>query len=108
MQQVQDLSQSNVGSLNNVRREASRHFRNKKEEYLKAKIEGLEINSEIKNIRYLYKGISDFKKGYQTITNIVKDEKDDLVADSYSILARWRDHFSQVLDINGVNDIRHT
>jgi len=37
MQWIQDPSQSN--SLNNVRRDASRHFRNKKKAYLKAKIE---------------------------------------------------------------------
>jgi hypothetical protein len=30
----QDPKQSNVDNLNNVRREASRHFRNKKKEYL--------------------------------------------------------------------------
>jgi len=42
-------------------------------------------------------GISDFKKGYQPITNIVKDKKGDLVADSHSILARWRNYFSQLL-----------
>jgi len=36
MQWVQDPSQSNLDNLNNVRREASRHFRNKKKEYLKA------------------------------------------------------------------------
>jgi hypothetical protein len=35
-QWVQDPSQSNLHNLNNVRREASRHFRNKKKEYLKA------------------------------------------------------------------------
>jgi len=38
MQWVQDTSQINVDNLNNVRREASRHFRNKKNAYLKAKI----------------------------------------------------------------------
>ena len=48
MQWVQDPSQSIVDSLNNVRREASRHFRNKKKAYLKAKIEELETNSKIK------------------------------------------------------------
>ena len=48
MQWVQDPSQSSVGNLNNIRREASRHFRNKKKAYLKAKIEELETNSEIK------------------------------------------------------------
>jgi len=75
---------------------------------LKAKIEELETNNKIKNIRYLYRGISDFKKSYQPRTNVVKDEKGDLVADSHSILVRWRNHFSQVLNIHGVNDIRHT
>jgi hypothetical protein len=45
MQWIQDLNQSNVGNLNNVRCEASRHFSNKKKEYLKAKIKELETNS---------------------------------------------------------------
>ena len=47
--------------------------------YLRAKIEGLESNSKIKNIRHLYRGIRDFKKCYQPRSNVVKDEKDDLV-----------------------------
>jgi hypothetical protein len=36
-QGLEDPNQNNV-DFNNVRREASRHFRNKKKEYLKAKI----------------------------------------------------------------------
>ena len=84
LQCVQDPSQRNVDNLNNVRREASRHFRNKKA-YLKVKIEDLETNSKIKNIRDLYRGISDFKKGYQPRTNTVKDETGDLVTGSYRI-----------------------
>jgi hypothetical protein len=60
--------------MNNVRRDARRHFRNKKKAYLKAKIEELGTNSKIKNIRHLCRGISDLKKGYQSRTNRVKDE----------------------------------
>jgi len=60
MQRLQDPSQSIVGNLNNVRRAASRHFRNKKREYLEAKIEELETSSKIENIRDFYGGISDF------------------------------------------------
>ena len=37
MQWVQNPSQRNADDLNHVRGEASRHFRNKKKEYLKAK-----------------------------------------------------------------------
>ena len=91
---VQDPSQSNVDNLNNIRREASRRIRNNKKAYLKAEIGQLETNSKIKSIRDLCGGISDFKKGYQPRTNIVKDETGDLVTGSYSILVRWRDYFS--------------
>jgi len=36
------------------------------------------------------------------------DEKGDLVADRHSILVRWRNHFSQLLTVHGVNDGGHT
>jgi len=88
MQWIQDPSQNNVDNLYNVRCEISRHFRNKKKAYLRAKVEELETNSNIKNIRDLYRGSNDFKVGYQPRCNIVKDEKGDLVADSHSLVAR--------------------
>jgi len=56
----------------------------------------------------LYKGINDFKKGYQPRCNIVKDEKGDLVADNHSIVDRWRNYFSQLLNVHGVKDIGQT
>jgi hypothetical protein len=53
MQWLQDQNQSNVYSLKTVICEASRHFRNKMKVYLKAKIEEIETNSNIKTIRDL-------------------------------------------------------
>jgi hypothetical protein len=50
--------------LSNVRWEASRHFRNKKRENLKDKINEVVSNCKNKNIRDLYRGITEFKKGY--------------------------------------------
>ena len=38
----------------------------------------------------------------------MKDEKGDLVADCYSAVARWRNYFSQLLNVHGVNDITNT
>ena len=43
MQWIHDPSRSNVYNLNNVRHDASRHFRNKKKAYLKAKIENWKV-----------------------------------------------------------------
>jgi hypothetical protein len=95
--------------MTNVRGEASSFFRNKKEEYLKAKIEELETNSKMKTISGYFRGINDFKKGYQPRINIVNDEKGIWVADSHGILARWRKDFSQLLNVvHGFNDGRKT
>jgi hypothetical protein len=47
-------------------------------------------------------------KGFQPRTNTVKYEEGDFVTDSHSILAIWRDHFSQLLNVHGVNDVRQT
>ena len=54
----------------------------------------------------MFRGINDFKKDYQLRTNIVKDDKGGLVADSHSIVARWGNDFSQILNVHGVNDVR--
>ena len=64
MQWLQGPNQSNLDNLINARHEASRHFRNKKSECLKAKINELETKSKNKNIRELHRVIKDFKKGH--------------------------------------------
>jgi DNA repair ATPase RecN len=73
LQWLQDPSEGNEDNLSDVRQEPSRHFRNKKREYLKDKINELESNSKNKNLRDLYRGINEFKTGYQTRTILVRD-----------------------------------
>ena len=51
----------------------------------------------------MYRGINDFKKGYQPRTYIVKDEKGDLIGDSHR-----RNYFSQLFNVNVFNDVRQT
>jgi hypothetical protein len=48
VQWLQDPKQSNADNINNVRNEASRHFRKEMKEYLKAKIDELEASSKLK------------------------------------------------------------
>jgi hypothetical protein len=89
-----------------VRHKASRHFRNKKREYLKDKINELATNSKNKNIRDLYRGINKFKWGYQQRNNLVEDENGDLLADSHNVSNRWKNYFSQLLNVHNVSDAR--
>jgi hypothetical protein len=56
MQWLQHPKQNNVGNINNVRRETSRHIGNENKEHLKAKIGGFGTNSKIKICQRLVEG----------------------------------------------------
>jgi hypothetical protein len=105
LQWLQDPSAVIEDNLSDVRREASRHFRKGKKEYLRDKINELESNSKKKNIRDLYRGINEFKKVYRPRINLVKDERGDLLADPLKILSRWKNYFCQLLNIHGAGGV---
>jgi hypothetical protein len=106
LQWLQYPSQNNGDNLQNLRRETSRIFRNKKREYLKGNINEVETNNKNKNIKDLYRGINEFKEGYQSRINIIKDENGNLLTDPKSVLSRWKNFFNQLLNIHGVHDVR--
>jgi hypothetical protein len=37
---------------------------------------------------------------------LIKDKNGDLLADSYNILNRWKNYFSQLLNVHNVSDVR--
>ena len=48
-------------------------------------------------------------RSYRSRTDTVKDVKGDVVAaDSHSILGRCRNHFCQLVNVQGVNDVRQS
>jgi hypothetical protein len=42
------------------------------------------------------------------VTNLGKEDNGDLLADSHSILNRWKNYFRQLLTVHGVNDVMQT
>jgi hypothetical protein len=105
-QWLQNPSQNDADNLQNLRCETNTTFGNKKTEYMKDKINRLETNNKNKNIRHLYRGINEFKKGYQPRNNIIKEKNGNLLTDPHSILNRWKEFFNQVLNVHGVHDVR--
>ncbi|PSN38709.1 hypothetical protein C0J52_19477 [Blattella germanica] len=92
--------------LCSIRRETTRFLKNKKREYLKEKINDLEINARNRNIRELYLGIRIERKGFQARTNIITNENGDMLADAKSILNRWANYLNQLLNVHGEEDIK--
>jgi hypothetical protein len=105
-QWLQNPSQISGDNLKNLRCETSRTLRKRKREYLRGKINELETNNKNKNIRDLYRGMNEFKKGYQPRINIIKDENGNLLVDPQSVLNRWKNFSNQVLNVHGVHDDR--
>jgi hypothetical protein len=95
----------NEDNLSTVRWEASRKFRNKDKECLKNKINELESNSVNTNTRNLYRSINVFKNAYQPGTNLVKDERGDLLVGPHKILNMWKNYFCQLLNVHGVGGV---
>ncbi|KAJ4431157.1 hypothetical protein ANN_19752 [Periplaneta americana] len=79
---LQDPVEEKRDNYFNERREASRTLRNKKRGYLKEKLN---------------------ENGYQPRVNVIKDENGDLLADSPSILNRWKNFFAQLLNVHRPN-----
>jgi hypothetical protein len=106
LQWLQYPRELNVDNLNNARCEASRHFRNKKKEHQKGKINKIVMNSKNKNIRDLYRGINECKRGYNPINNLVREQNGDLLADFNTTVNKWKGYFSHLLNVDNISDVK--
>ena len=95
----------NLEQLGSIRREITRLLKNKKREYLREKINDLEMNAKNRNIRELYQGIRVERKGFQARSNVFRNGNGDMIADSRSILNRWKNYFDQLLNVHAEQDI---
>ena len=50
----------------------------------------------------MYKGINEFKKGYQPRAYVIKKHDGSIVADTTSMLSRWKQFFSNLLNVNHI------
>jgi hypothetical protein len=69
--------------------------------YLKERINELETNNNNKNIRVKSRGINEFKRGFQSRTNLVKYENGNLLAYTHNVLNKWKNYFCHLLYVHG-------
>jgi hypothetical protein len=50
--------------------------------------------------------MNEFKWGYQPRSSLVKDENGDLLADSKTVVNKWKSYFSLLLNVHNVSDVR--
>jgi hypothetical protein len=72
---------------------------------LEDKIIKFTTHSKNKHIRDLYHAINEFKKGNHPKNNVAKDKNGDLLAAFHTILNRWKNYFSELLNVHRVSDV---
>jgi hypothetical protein len=87
--------------MKNIRREAIRCYRDRKLKLMNYKQTTRKGKSD------LYTDINDFREGYKPRTSVVNEEKGGLFADPQSISNVWRNLFPHLLNVFGVNDVKH-
>ena len=75
---------------------------------MKAKINKLTENRTNKNIREMYKGINEFKNGYQPRTYVIEKDDCTIVADTSSILSRQKQFYSNLLNVNQCTNLEES
>jgi hypothetical protein len=95
-------SKPNSDSFKNVRHATTRYLRNEKSEYSKVKIKALKTEGKNRNIGGLYK--NEFKNRWKPTSNLVKFTTGNVNVD---VLNKWKNNICQLLNIHGVNEVRH-
>ena len=96
----QNPNDQTAEDFSNLKRNTCRTFKKMKRDYMKAKVNKLEENSNNKNIWEMYKGINEFKKDYQPRVYVIKKHDGRIEADRTSILNIWEKLFSNLLKVN--------
>jgi hypothetical protein len=65
------------------------------------------MNLQQEQEHYRLRDINEFKKDCSPKTKLMKSENSDLLADSLSILNRWKNYVSQLLNACRISDIMH-
>jgi len=68
----------------------------------------IQIGSSKILLSLLKRGTLEFKKCYKITANLVQNGKCDLLADSHSILNRWKNRSCQLLNVHGFKYIKQT
>ncbi|XP_033231545.1 craniofacial development protein 2-like, partial [Belonocnema kinseyi] len=77
----------------------SRFYRRKKREWEKNEILAIENHKKQNNTREMYRGINSIRKGFQSRTDVIRDENGNLVADATEGLNLWKNYFDKLLNV---------
>ena len=107
IQWLQYPSQSNVDNVKNIRREASRYFRNKRKNTWKLKLRNLELTVRQKILGNFIGTLMTLRR-VSSLAVIYWRMRRVIWLQIRTNLAGWTNHFFQLLNINRVNNVRQT
>lgn len=80
------------------RNKTKKVLRKKKRKHYEAKLENIEESYKNNQIRNLYQGIKNEKRGHQPKTVHYKDKNGEMIMGEPEVLARWKQYFDELLN----------
>ncbi|XP_063911999.1 putative autophagy-related protein 11 [Zophobas morio] len=95
---LKNETEENLIAYKEQRKICKRLLREKKRKYKERQLDEIEENYKIKEIRSMYHGLKQEKKGYQSSSVFYKNEKGELVGNEEKILELWQRYFDELLN----------
>ena len=95
---LKNETEENLMAYKEQRKICKRLLREKKRKYKFKLLDEIEENYKNKEIRSMYQGLKQEKKGYQSSSVFYKNEKGELVGNEEKILELWQRYFDELLN----------
>ncbi|XP_063912017.1 golgin subfamily A member 6-like protein 22 [Zophobas morio] len=95
---LKNETEENLMAYKEQRKICKRLLREKRRKYKERLLDEIEENYKNKEIRSMYQGLKQEKKGYQSSPVFYKNEKGELVRNEEKILELWQRYFDKLLN----------
>lgn len=104
LKKMQEKSREAEKRYNEQRQRTKRLMREKKRRHNEQILENIEESYRNNEVRNLYQGTKNLKKGYKSKTICLKDKNGKMLMGDDEILDRWREYFSLLLNEDSQSD----
>lgn len=91
-------TRANTENFQQTRKDAKKVLRKKKRQWAKEKLEQIEEMQNKKEVRAMFQGTREIKKGFQPRSSFCKDKAGCMIGDEKGIMERWVEYFEDLLN----------
>lgn len=102
---IENRDEANIEAYREERRKTKKLTRKKKREFLNNKLDQIEKEDNMKNVRSFYQLVKQQRRTTQPKSTMIKDKDGTTLIGTTAILERWAEHFKELLNVQNETHI---